>query len=119
MALGLTGAIIAIIIIIVVFLLLSLIIRELTELFKVKNHTMMNAVKISGVIMVLLILQYLVSSWQILSGIVLAIIIITLFYMIQLEYKTNLRKTLLIGLCTILGFGILMAIIAGIIVLFG
>ncbi|MCB9359372.1 hypothetical protein H6503_05555 [Candidatus Woesearchaeota archaeon] len=116
MALNLIGIVVLVVILLIVYFLLTVMIREITELYKVEQHTMLNASKISGVIVGLMLIQYLMSKWAIISGIVLAVMVISLFYIIQREYKTELKKTVLIGFSIIIGFGILAAALAGLII---
>jgi hypothetical protein len=98
----------------ITYFILSVIIREIAVLFKIKPSTFHTSSIVAGVVCVLLFAQFLVSEVTWLSGIILAAAILSLFYMIQREYEVSTLKALMMGIASLIAMAILILLLAGI-----
>jgi hypothetical protein len=95
----------------VFFLVLSLIIREVIEIFKIKHNTFQKSSEIAGIISLLALLQFLLSSIDVFVYLISFAMIIIMFVLIKRFYGLTYKKSIIILFCVLLLFFILVILI--------
>lgn len=106
------SVIIALIISGIFFVVLSMIIREVVELFKIEHNTFHKASEIAGIIALLAVLQFFVSTISWLSILISIFMLIVMYVLLKRFYGLSYKKALYILSAILLVFLVIIVVIS-------